>query len=120
MQIFVKTITGKTTTLDVVPNLTDIDAVKAMIHAKEGIPMNQQRLFHARVQLEDDSRTLNSYNIEPGSSLTLLIDLRGGGGLPALPPLPYPPSDDKGVEEEEESSSEDGDTSDSSDREEVQ
>ena len=76
-QIFVKTLTGKTMTIDGCCSHWRVEDLKAQIQEKEGIACDQQRLIYGGTQLEE-GRTLGYYKIAQESTLHLVLRLRGG------------------------------------------
>lgn len=76
MQLLVKTLTGKTITVDVNEDDT-VETLKQRINEKEGIPVDQQRLIFGGKQIESE-RTLSDYGVTNGATMHLVLRLRGG------------------------------------------
>lgn len=74
--IHIKTLTGKTVDINVAP-FDNIEYIKSLYQDKEGVPPDQQRLIYNGVMLKDN-KTIFDYKIEKGSTLHLVLKLRGG------------------------------------------
>lgn len=75
MQIFVKTVNGKTIAVDVEPS-DSVQSLKQTIFDREGIKVDEQRLIYAGKQL-DDERTIDDYGIQKEATIHLVLRLRG-------------------------------------------
>ena len=76
MQIFVKTLNGKTLTIDVAPS-DSVESLKKVLSSQIGVHRDEQRLVFAGKQLEDQ-RTLSDYNIQKDSTVYLILRMKGG------------------------------------------
>ena len=76
MQIFVKTLTGATLTMNV-DRSDDISSIKNKIFEKEGIPADQIVLISGLSQLEDEM-TIAEYGLENEATITMTLRLCGG------------------------------------------
>jgi hypothetical protein len=76
MQLFVKTLDGKTLTVDAEEEDT-IEDIKNRIMEKEGVPTDQQRLIFGGKQLEGQ-KTLADYDVQEDSTFHMVLRLRGG------------------------------------------
>ncbi|KAL7490754.1 hypothetical protein ACHAWT_000289 [Skeletonema menzelii] len=99
MQLFVKTLTGKTVSIEVEEG-ESIEDVKAKIAEKEGIPAEQQRIIFGGQQLQD-GKTIDDYNIGDDATLHLVLRLRGGAAGVFQVDDSFVQSNLKGLSEEE-------------------
>ena len=76
MQIFIKTLTGRTITIIVGPTDT-ISSVKLSVKDKDGVPVEEQRLIYGGHELKDTD-TLADHSIQSNATLHLVLRLPGG------------------------------------------
>lgn len=74
-----KTLTGLRVTIAFGASTSTTEQVKERIQDAYGMPPDQQRLIFSGKQMED-ARSLEDYKVSPGSTLHLVLRLRGGGG----------------------------------------
>ena len=86
-QILVKTVTGKTVTINDVRDSDTVDLLKLKIFDKEGVPAKEQRLVFCGKQL-DDSKFLSQCGISKGHTLSLILRIRGGIHQSPFPQVP--------------------------------
>merc|ERR1712050_731201 len=78
MQIFIKTLTGRRTNFNFEPDNT-VRHIKEAQQEKEGIQVEQIRLIYSGKQMSDEC-TLADYNVKSGSTVHMVLQLRGGCG----------------------------------------
>ena len=76
MLITIKTLSGRKLSLDFEPN-QKVEEIKNALQEKEGIPVEQIRLIYSGKILKDEV-TIQEANINPGTTLMMMMHLRGG------------------------------------------
>ena len=76
MQIIIKTLSGRKLSLEFDPTQKVIE-IKQTLQQKEGIPVAQIRLISAGQVLKDDL-TIEQAKITPGTTLMMMMHLKGG------------------------------------------
>jgi hypothetical protein len=71
-QIFAKTLSGKTITIDVSNNISILE-LKKKIYQKEGIPVEYQSLSYSSKTLGDNSKLISDYNISKENTINIGI-----------------------------------------------